>query len=635
VRHPATFIFIHLTVVLQAQQQTLDSLEKILPQVADHNKIELLIKLAEHYYNPDIKKSLLYSEQALALAQQLNDEEGIYKACKVLRRIHRRFGNFSVATAYTLNTLPQLEEQQDTLELLDSYLMLGNIYSSMQNYREAHHYLLKAVVLAYAKKHPDLANAYSFLGRNYGKQGLYDSALYYLKAALALEGNQPKADYGLGNAYNYLGELYTDLGRYDEARYYYNLASTLSEPQISSFGRTLTQLGLARVFLLEKNYPKAIKEASKGIEIAKANHYRDRTRLLYYTLYEIYEAQKNFPLALENYKIANLYKDSIFSDDNLQYIENLKANYQIQKLAQENELLVKDAELKTARLQQQRTLVMVTAGAIVFLIAGSFLLYRINIQRRQHNALLNTYNKSLEDEVTHRTRELVQTNLELGRQNSQLEQFSYIIAHNLRSSVARITGLVSILSRTNLPDKEITGKLTDAAHELETILDDLVKLIELKKGADVYEAVNLSDRFQKVCLVLREKLKEVQPEIHATFKATVCRAVPAYIDSIFYNLLSNALKYRHASRPLMVQVDSRTENGSLLLTFSDNGSGFDYKLIKDKIFNLNERFHNQADGKGMGLYLVKTQVEAMHGTIRVTSAVDVGTTFEITLPHTP
>jgi signal transduction histidine kinase len=633
VRHPATFILIHLTAVLQAQQQNLDSLEKLLPEVSGQNKIELLVKLAEQYYSPDVKKSLRYSEEALALAQQLNDEKGIYKACKVLRRIHRRFGNFSLATAYTLNTLPQLEDQQDTLELLDSYLVLGNIYSSMQNYKAAHQYLLKAVVLAYAKKHSDLANAYSFLGRNYGKQGLYDSALYYLKAALALEGNQPKADYGLGNAYNYLGEVYTDLGRYDEARYYYNLAGMLSEPQISSFGRTLTQLGLARVFLMEKNYSKAIKEATQGIEIAKANHYRDRARLLYYTLYEIYEAQENYPLALENYKIANLYKDSIFSEDNLQYIENLKVNYQTQKLAQENQLLIKDAELKSVRLQQQRILVIVTAVAIVFLIAGSFLLYRINIQRRQHNALLNNYNKSLEDEVAHRTRELVQTNLELGRQNSQLEQFSYIIAHNLRSSVARITGLVSILSKSNLPDKEITGKLTDAAHELETILDDLVKLIDLKDGTNAYEPVNLSDRFQKVCLVLREKLKEIQPEIHATFNAPVCRAVPAYIDSIFYNLLSNSLKYRHALRPLVVQVTSRMENNSLLVTFSDNGSGFDYALIKDNIFNLNARFHNQADGKGIGLFLVKTQVEAMQGSIQVTSAVNEGTTFRITLPN--
>ncbi|QOI97676.1 MAG: tetratricopeptide repeat protein [Flammeovirgaceae bacterium] len=633
-RQQGTIILLHCASVLLAQPEGIDSLEEKLLQTPEKNRVELLVQLAELYYSPNVKKSLEYSEKAFALAKQLNDEQGVYKASKVLRRIHRRLGNFAVALEYTLTTLPQLEQKKDTLELIDSYLMLGNICSSMENYQAAHTYLIRGVILGKSKSSPELANAYTFLGRNYGKQKKYDSAIYFIKAALALEGNQPKADYGLGNAYNYLGEVYTDLERYDEAFYYYSLASMLSEPQLSSFGRTLTYIGLARVYLGQKNYPKAIRAANIAIDIAKANHYRDRARLAYLVLYQIYEAQNNYKLALDCYRTANHYKDSIFSEDNLQYIENLKVNYETQKLAQQNELLLKDTELKNARLQQQRTWVWVAAGAIGFLIIGSFLLYRINIQRRQHNALLTEYNQSLEKEVAHRTRELVQSNLELGRQNSQLEQFSYIIAHNLRSSVARITGLVNILSKFNLPDKEITGKLSEAAHELETILDDLVKLIELKNSSNAFEQVNLPDRFEKVCLVLRDKLKEVKPEIETSFREQVCHAIPAYIDSIFYNLLSNALKYRQLQRPLIVRVTSWRDDGKIFLSFSDNGSGFDSDLLKDRIFNLNERFHTQADGKGMGLYLVKTQVEAMQGSIYVESKVNEGTTFRIMLPVT-
>ncbi|MFN3840159.1 MAG: tetratricopeptide repeat protein [Cyclobacteriaceae bacterium] len=633
-RQQVITILLFWTSVLSAQHENIDSLEEKLPATSDKDKINILIQLAELYYNPDVKKSLQYSEQALELAKQLNDEQGIYRASKVLRRIHRRFGNFAVAAEYTLQSLPLLETKKDTLELLDSYLMLGNIYSSMENYKAAHIYLLRAVTLATKKNHPDLANAYTFLGRNYGKQNKYDSALYYIKTALAMEGSQPKTDYGLGNAYNYLGEVYTDLGRYDEALYYYSLANMLSEPQLSSFGRTLTKIGLARVYLKQKNYPKATQAANEAIQLAKANYYRDRARLAYLALYEIYEAQNNYKLALESYRISNQYKDSIFSEDNLQYIENLRVNYETQKLAQKNELLRKDTELQNARLRQQRTLVLVAAGAIIFLLLGSFLLYRINVQRRQHNALLMQYNKSLEDEVARRTRELLQSNLELGRQNSQLEQFSYIIAHNLRSSVARITGLVNILLTFNLPDKEVTGKLNDATLELETILDDLVKLIDLKNDSTAYEAVNLRDRFEKVCLVLREKLKEVKPKIQTTFNAPQCYAIPAYIDSIFYNLLSNALKYRHTERPLQVNVETTQLNGKFYLTFSDNGSGFDAQVLKDRIFNLHERFHTQADGKGIGLYLVKTQVEAMQGVITVESNVNEGTTFCISLPAT-
>lgn len=615
-----------------AQQTQIDSLEEKLQQVTNAEKSEILVQLAERYYNINVKKSLEYSQEALAISQQLNDERGVYQAYKVLRRIHRRFGNFTVAVEYTLNMLPQLENRKDTLELLDSYLMLGNIYSSMQNYKAAHKYLLQATAIAKAKAHPELANAYTFLGRNYSKQANYDSAIYYIKAALALEGTQPKADYGLGNAYNYLGEVYTDLGRYDEALYYYSLASMLNEPQLSSFGRTLTQIGLARVYLMQKNYTKAINAAKTGIEIAKDNHYRDRARLAYSLLYEIYEDQKNYELALENYQIANLYKDSIFSDDNLQYIENLRVNYETQKLSQQNEILIKDTELKNARLQQQYILGWVAAVAVLFLLIGSFLLYRINIHRKQNNVLLAEYNKSLENQVAHRTKELANSNLELGRQNSQLEQFSYIIAHNFRSAVARISGLVNIISTLNLPDKEVADKLTEAAQELETTLNDLVKIIELKDGKNSLEQVTLQERLDKVCLVLREKIREINPNLKVNFLAPVCLAIPAYVESILYNLMSNALKYRMTDKPLLITIESHIEKGNCILTFSDNGSGFDYKNFKDKIFNLYQRFHNHTDGKGMGLFLVKTQVEAMGGTIDVASEVNEGTTFKISLP---
>ncbi len=636
-RQAILIILLHLPGIVQAQQEQIDSLQNRLPQAQGMEKVNILIRLANLYYDSSTKKSMEYGEEAIELAKLENNDSAIYQATKIVRRIHRRLGNFTMAVELTLTGLPLLEAMKDTLELLDSYLLLGNIYSSMQNYTDAHTYLLRAVTLAKATNHPELANAYSFLGRNYGKRRAYDSALFYLKATVTLVGTQPKAPYALGNVYNYFGEVYTDLGRYDEAIYYYSLARMLTEPQLSSFGRVFTEIGLARAFLKQGNYPKALQAANLAVEIAEENHYRDRARLAYEVLYEIYAAQENYQLALENYRISNLYKDSILNEDNLQYIENLRIKYETRKLAQENELLYQAEELKNSKLQQQRTMVWVTAGAVVCLIIGSFLLYRINVHRKQNNALLKQYNKSLENEVALRTSELVQSNLELGRQNSQLEQFSYIIAHNLRSSVARITGLVNLLTTGNLPDKEITSKLRDSSQDLEAILDDLAKLIDLKGGSNnAYERVNLRERFEKVCLVLRlKKIKGALPELKTNFRAGDCTVIPAYIDSILYNLVSNALKYRSGSRPLTIQIESWEDNGNFHLLFSDNGSGFDYENLKDKIFNLNQRFHNNTDGKGMGLYLVKTQVEAMKGTIKVASKVNEGTTFTITLPIHP
>ncbi|MDL5047974.1 tetratricopeptide repeat-containing sensor histidine kinase [Oscillatoria amoena NRMC-F 0135] len=626
------FLSTSLVGLSQLRNPAIDSLEKKLAASTDPEKSRLLVTLAELYYNDDIRKSLNYGQQALTLSHQLYDADGIYQAQKILRRIHRRLGNFTMAVQYTLSSLPQIEKNKDTVELLDTYMTLGNIYSAMQNYTEAHKALMRALRYAEATDAPVLANTYNFIGRNYGKMKNYDSALFYIKKAQQRETERPEPGYGLSYIYNNLGEVYLELKRYDEATYYYTLALTLSEERQSPFGKTFTYNGLARVYQQTNQYDKAIASAQKSIVIAKENLYRDKAREAYGILYELYEARKDYRTALEYYRQYNLYKDSIFSEDQLQYIENLKINYETEKVQQENELLRKESELKNAKLKQEYTLDWVAALIVAFLLTGSFLLYRINLQRRKVNTLLQKYNQTLEQEVSIRTRDLAQSNMELGQQNSQLEQFSYIIAHNLKAPVARITGLINIIEKYNLPEVEVTQKLKDASRELETIIDDLVEIIRLKKGAKNHSTVNLSERLEKVQVVLRDKIKEVKPLITTSLDQPTCYAIPAYIDSILYNLISNSLKYKSKERPLAIEIKSIQKGDKCIITVQDNGTGFDADKMKDKVFELYQRFHTEIDGKGLGLYLVKTQVEALNGTVVVTSQVDKGTRFTISLP---
>jgi len=97
-------------------------------------------------------------------------------------------------------------------------------------------------------------------------------------------------------------------------------------------------------------------------------------------------------------------------------------------------------------------------------------------------------------------------------------------------------------------------------------------------------------------------------------------------------LLSNAIKYRNPEIPLKIKVTSQLINNFVEITFTDNGLGFDSESNSDKIFGLYKRFHHHIGGKGMGLYISKTQVEIMGGTIRVKSKKDEGTVFTVLLP---
>src|SRR5690606_15900558 len=104
-----------------------------------------------------------------------------------------------------------------------------------------------------------------------------------------------------------------------------------------------------------------------------------------------------------------------------------------------------------------------------------------------------------------------------------------------------------------------------------------------------------------------------------------------YIDSIFFNILSNALKYRSDKRNPHITVKSYKKNGWIHLEFSDNGLGIDLKKHGDKLFGLRKTFHDHPNAKGFGLFITKAQIEAMDGAIAVKSTPDQGSVFTIKL----
>ena len=105
--------------------------------------------------------------------------------------------------------------------------------------------------------------------------------------------------------------------------------------------------------------------------------------------------------------------------------------------------------------------------------------------------------------------------------------------------------------------------------------------------------------------------------------------VPAYLDSILVNLISNAIKYRSVNRKHSVTIKGyKTENG-IEIIISDNGCGFDFEKNKDKVFGMYKTFHSGEDSRGFGLYITKSQIEVMNGKITVQSEVNRGTTFTI------
>jgi PAS domain S-box-containing protein len=234
-----------------------------------------------------------------------------------------------------------------------------------------------------------------------------------------------------------------------------------------------------------------------------------------------------------------------------------------------------------------------------------------------------------------REKEKEQLIRELTQNNKDLKQFSYITSHNLRAPLSNLTGLLNLIEEIPVDNpelKEILNGFSKSTHLLNETINDLVKVVIIKDNPSIQkEEVLIKDVFENVFNQLSFLISLHKPILKIELeKVTILNINRAYLESILLNLFTNAIKYRSPKRTLRVFVSSKEVGENIILIFKDNGIGIDLERNGDKIFGLYQRFHNHPDSKGLGLYLVKSQVESMGGTINVESEVDKGTTFTIT-----
>ena len=228
--------------------------------------------------------------------------------------------------------------------------------------------------------------------------------------------------------------------------------------------------------------------------------------------------------------------------------------------------------------------------------------------------------------------------LELIQKNKDLKQFSYITSHNLRAPLSNLSGLLTLIEDIpieNLELKEILNGFNKSTHLLNETINDLVKVIVIKENLSLHkEAIKLEDIFTKVIDQLSFLIKSSKPTININLKnASILNSNKAYLESIFLNLITNSLKFKSENRAIEINISANKIGNAVTILFSDNGIGIDLKRNHDKVFGLYQRFHNHADSRGLGLYLVKSQVESMGGTIEIESEVNKGTTFTLTFKN--
>ncbi len=234
---------------------------------------------------------------------------------------------------------------------------------------------------------------------------------------------------------------------------------------------------------------------------------------------------------------------------------------------------------------------------------------------------------------------LIEKNKDLERINSDLDSFVYAASHDLKAPVSNIEGLTNMLIKgleaEQIKDSKIytaLGMIDFSIKKFKTTLQDLTDITKLNK--DVYDdvaLVDLNEIVEEVIMMIADMIREANAKININvYPHHMVRFSYANLKSLMYNLISNAVKYRHPDRQPVIDIRTSAESGQWILTVSDNGLGIASKY-KNKVFNMFKRLHTDIEGTGMGLFLVKRIVDKAGGDVRLDSELDKGSSFSIIL----
>jgi signal transduction histidine kinase len=311
---------------------------------------------------------------------------------------------------------------------------------------------------------------------------------------------------------------------------------------------------------------------------------------------------------------------------NVQLIQNLnKKNDELAKANLELHELNKNIETQNEEIQAQSEELIQSQDS---LILANRQIERQNLKLEQQNELLS---KTLDE----KSNDLLLTNQQLVAHNNELQQFSYTISHNLRGPVASMLGLINIYHHADSPEegRQILTLLQQSTESLETVIRDLNKIIDIRNDKfSIFESFSLEQELNLIKKTLNPFIRTNEAQIDSNFEVDKITSVKAYINSILYNLISNAIQYRSFDRNPHIRVSSRILNEHIVLEVADNGLGIDLTKFSGELFKLYKRFHTHTQGKGLGLYLVKQQVEKLNGQIEIESKPDEGTAFRVYFP---
>lgn len=623
--------------------------------------------LAGIYYKSDnYHLGLIYLIDCLPVYRKFNDYHNLARVHKSLGTIYDFFGDQKNAISSYQNAIENAIKSGDINLESNAYNPLSGIYLKQNKVLEAEEIIQKSIKL---KEQTNDVRGLAFAIYGLGKVNLYKGELNEAENNF-LDALKIHLEMGekLGSAMTYhkLGKVYTKLNQPEKAKEYLEKGLKVSEDYSIAIFDFKCNYALYKLFKLQNNLEKSLHYLEKYLKIKEAVINTQTLKII--ENYELIskmkaleiesklqkrEAKKLIKLSNERYELAtkatkdiiwdwDIVNDKIYRSANYKLIfgyplteNNIYKGSWVDNIHEEDRSRVlKKIKAQLGNLDtdlwEDEYRCYKSSGELAYIKDHGYIVRDSNKKAiRMVGAMWDfSAQKAYEQQLEKMAHDIQQ-------RNNDLEQFGYIISHNLRSPVANIIGFSELLKEegnTKEEFNEFVEVVSVSAKKLDSVIADLNNILQVKS--------NLSEKKKKVhfsAIVkdIKESIKNViekeKVEIITDFKEIdEFHTLKSYVHSIFYNLITNSIKYRQPNLDLIIEVSSKVRGNIIELVFKDNGLGIDLKTKGNLVFGLYKRFHaNTSEGRGIGLFMTKTQVESLGGRINLHSEVNKGTQFII------
>lgn len=659
----ALSIFCFLEATSQAnEKQFHDSLA--LP-LNDKTKINLLIKLARQVATHSPDSALQLATNASLIAKRNENEKDLSRVYRLFGKIYYDLGKYSTAIENHKTAFIHSQKMHDSLQMSAEMNDMGRAYRRMGVTKEALTYMQQGLDLA-GKDKSMIGIIFNNLALVLNDIGDDSLALQYYHKSLSIA-EESKDTTSIILSLNNLGGQYFKLKNLKKEEECYVLALTLAEKanDTRSFGVTYDNIGSmwedrgnlqkaftyfqkeleyerksgVKVYVAEalqsmtgvcikmKNYQMALNYAIEGFKLSEEIQSAELRAAASRKLSAVFENLKHFEQAFHYMKIANTISDSLNSIEKAKVISNLASRYELTKKETEIKTLSLEKQIQKTELQQESK---VRNGLIIFLAVVTVLLlvtvylYR---ERKKANEMLTVWSEAVD-----------QKNQELDNLNKVKDKIFSSIAHDVRSPLASLQSLISLMNRNILsPDElhkitlELSARVNTTSAFLENLLNWSKNQIATTKANPVRTNIQslVNECIELYSSNAKEKDIKLLNKIH---EPSFIFADEEMIRITLRNLISNAIKFTCSEGDVKINA-IRTDN-ILCISVSDSGVGIPQEDV-EKIFSF-EAYTTpgtaKEKGTGLGLILCKEFIEKNGGEISVDSRQGEGSTFSFTVP---